>query len=69
MDLSKITDRFGEASSWAGFAAALWGAVALAPEWLDGALTFDVQDWRAVFVFLAMVGTITAIAIPEPPKK
>ena len=39
---TKITDRLGEASSWAGLAAALWGAVALAPEFLAGGLDLDV---------------------------
>lgn len=62
---TKIVERFGEASSWAGLAAALWGAVAIAPGWLDGALGMAEPGWRAVCIFAALVATIYAIAKPE----
>lgn len=57
MDI-KITDRLGEVSSWVGLAAALWGATALAPEWLAGGLGLDVAGWRVVCVIAAMAATI-----------
>jgi hypothetical protein len=65
METEKITGRFAEASSWAGLAAALWGAVAVAPGWLDGALGLDAVDWRAVCAFFAVLATLAAIALPE----
>jgi hypothetical protein len=64
----KITDRLGEASSWAGLAAALWGAVALAPEWLAGGLGMDVAGWRVVCVIAALAATLVAILKPECPQ-
>ena len=50
----KAFARLGEASSWAGLAAALWGAVAIAPGWLDGALGLGEPGWRAVCLFAAL---------------
>lgn len=67
-DASKIIDRFGEASSWAGLAAALWGAVAIAPEWLAGGFGFDAGAWRAICVIVALGATLVAIAKPECPE-
>lgn len=66
--MNKLADRFAEASSWAGFAAALWAATAFAPAWLDGALGIAALDWRAITAGLAIVATLAAIAIPEAPK-
>lgn len=68
MDASKITDRLGEASSWAALAAALWGAVAFAPEWLAGGFGLDVATWRVICVVAALAATLYAIAKPECPQ-
>jgi hypothetical protein len=63
--MDEVAKRFGEASSWAGLAAAAWGATALGPQWLGGALGFDELAWRAILAGVALTLTIIAIALPE----
>jgi hypothetical protein len=63
--MDEVTKRFGEASSWAGLAAAAWGATVLLPGWLAPAFGLDDPAWRAVGVALAIAASVLAIALPE----
>lgn len=67
--MDEMTKRLGEASSWAGLAAALWGATAILPQWLEGALGLAEPSWRAIGVFAALLATILAIALPEARRQ
>jgi hypothetical protein len=66
--MDEFGKRMGEASSWAGFAAALWGGTALLPQYLAGGLGIDEPGWRAIGVFAALTATILSIAIPGGRK-
>jgi hypothetical protein len=67
--MDELSKRFGEASSWAGLAAAMWGGTALLPQYLAGGLGIDEPGWRAIGVFAAVLATILAIAMPEARRQ
>lgn len=67
--MDDLAKRLGEASSWAGLAAALWGGTAILPGWLAGALGLDEPGWRAIGVAAALLATILAIALPEARRQ
>lgn len=68
MKKQQVFARIAEAGSWRGMAIACAAALFAAPEFLEGSLTLDQSDWRAVFLFLAIVFAAISIALPEGAK-
>ena len=67
-NLETACTRLAEASTWAGLAAALWGAVGLLPAQLDGAFGLSAGAWQAIIIILALGATVMAIRTPEGAK-
>ena len=63
--MDEVFKRFGEASSWAGLAGALWGGAVLLPEHLAGAWGLPQAGWQAIVIALALGATVAAIVKPE----
>lgn len=68
MNRQHVFARIAEAGSWRALAIACAAALFAAPEFLEGSLTLDQSDWRAVFLFLAIVFASVSIALPEGSK-